>query len=142
MSQFLIRRIFWAFFLFVVATIITYVIFFLVPADPAVLAAGKATSPGIVAHIKKELHLDLPIYQQYWLFIWNLVRHGSFGQSFVNGLPVRRELSQEIPVTASIVLTISATRAAFNSPTLKAKFVTTFCLLQTSTVTSASRLRR
>ncbi|HZT86130.1 MAG TPA: ABC transporter permease [Gaiellaceae bacterium] len=103
MTHYLIRRTFWAFFLFVVATMITYVIFFVVPADPATLAAGKATKPEIVAHIRKMLHLNLPIYQQYWLFVWNLVRHGSFGYSFVNGLPVRTMLGQEIPVTASIV---------------------------------------
>jgi peptide/nickel transport system permease protein len=102
-TQFLIRRTFWAFFLFVAATMITYVIFFVVPADPATLAAGKATKPEIVQHIRHVLHLDLPIYQQYWLFVWNLVRHGSFGFSFVNGLPVRTTLGQEIPVTASIV---------------------------------------
>ena len=104
MTQYLIRRTFWAFFLFVVATIITYLIFFVVPADPATLAAGKATKPEIVNHIRHVMHLDLPIYQQYWLFVWNLVRHGNFGYSFVNGLPVRSMLKQEIPVTASIVL--------------------------------------
>jgi peptide/nickel transport system permease protein len=103
-TQYLIRRAFWAFFLFIVATMITYVIFFVVPADPALLAAGKATKPSIVAHIRHVMHLDLPIYQQYWLFVWNLVRHGNFGYSFVNGLPVRAVLKQEIPVTASIVL--------------------------------------
>ena len=104
MTQYLIRRTMWAFFLFVVATMITYVIFFVVPADPATLAAGKATKPEIVNHIRHVMHLDLPIYQQYWLFVWNLVRHGNFGYSFVNGLPVRSMLKQEIPVTASIVL--------------------------------------
>jgi peptide/nickel transport system permease protein len=102
-TQFLIRRTFWAFFLFVVATMITYLIFFVVPSNPALLAAGRAHSPQIVAHIKHVMHLDLPIYQQYWLFVWNLIRHGSFGFSFVNGLPVRTTLGQEIPVTASIV---------------------------------------
>jgi peptide/nickel transport system permease protein len=102
-TQYLIRRTFWALFLFVVATMITYIIFYVVPSDPAVLAAGKAATPQIVNHIRHMLHLDLPIYQQYWLFVWNLVRHGSFGYSFVNGLPVRSMLKQEIPVTASIV---------------------------------------
>lgn len=104
MTQFLIRRIFWAFFLFVVATMITYLIFFVIPADPAMLAAGRASKPAIVDHIRHMMHLDLPIYQQYWLFVWNLVRHGSFGYSFVNGLPVRSVMAQEIPVTASIVV--------------------------------------
>ena len=103
MTQYLIRRTFWALFLFVVATMITYIIFFLVPSDPALLAAGRAPKPAIVAHIRHMMHLDIPFYQQYWLFVWNLVRHGSFGYSFVNGLPVRTMLGQEIPVTASIV---------------------------------------
>ena len=35
MTQFLIRRIFWAIFLFLVATIITYLIFWVIPSDPA-----------------------------------------------------------------------------------------------------------
>jgi peptide/nickel transport system permease protein len=99
-SQFLIRRIFWALFLFIAATMVTYVIFFVIPADPALLAAGKASNPQIVAHIRKELHLNLPVYQQYWLFLWNLVRHGNFGYSFVDGLPL---LAHEIPVTAAVV---------------------------------------
>jgi peptide/nickel transport system permease protein len=102
-TQYLIRRTFWALFLFVVATMITYIIFFVVPSDPALLAAGRAPKPEIVKHIRHMMHLDLPFYQQYWLFVWNLVRHGSFGYSFVNGLPVRTMLKTEIPVTASIV---------------------------------------
>jgi peptide/nickel transport system permease protein len=102
-TQFLIRRTFWAIFLFFTASIVTYVLFFVIPSDPAALAAGKASSPAVVAHIAHSLHLDLPVYQQYWLFIWNLIRHGSFGYSFVNGVSVRSLLRQEIPVTASIV---------------------------------------
>ena len=103
MAQFLIRRTFWAIFLFFAASIVCYVLFFVIPSDPAELAAGKAATPAIVAHIKHSLHLDLPVYQQYWLFIWNILRHGSFGYSYVNGIEVRTLLRQEIPVTASIV---------------------------------------
>ncbi len=103
MSQFLIRRTFWALFLFVAASVITYVLFFVIPSDPAALAAGKAATPQIVAHIKKELGLDLPVYHQYWNFVWGIVRHAYFGRSFVNGIPVRTDLAREIPVTASIV---------------------------------------
>jgi len=103
MTQFLIRRTFWAAFLFVAASIITYVLFFVIPSCPACLAAGKAATPEIVARINHSLHLDLPIYQQYWLFVWNLIRHGSFGYSYVTGTPVRTLLSTEIPVTASVV---------------------------------------
>jgi peptide/nickel transport system permease protein len=102
-GYFVIRRLFWAVFLFLVATIVTYVIFFVIPTNPAELAAGKAAKPSIVAHISHKLHLDLPIYQQYWLFLWNMVRHASLGYSFRFGTSVRWVVAQDAPVTASLV---------------------------------------
>jgi peptide/nickel transport system permease protein len=102
-GYFVIRRLFWAVFLFLVATMITYVIFFVIPTNPAELAAGKAAKPSIVAHIAHKLHLDLPIYQQYWLFLWNMLRHASLGYSFRFGTSVRWVIGQDAPVTASLV---------------------------------------
>jgi peptide/nickel transport system permease protein len=114
--RFVIQRGLWAIFVFFAATIATYVIFFVVPRNPPVLAAGTgvAVTPELVAHVRHELHLDLPLYQQYWLFIWNLVRHGSLGQTFGGGeglgtaapagTPVRSIIASDAPVTASLVL--------------------------------------
>jgi peptide/nickel transport system permease protein len=102
-TTFVIRRICWAVFLFIVATIVTYIIFFIIPTDPAELAAGRASTPAIVAHIRHNLHLDRPIYQQYWLFLWNMVRHASLGYSFRYGTSVRWVVAQDAPVTASLV---------------------------------------
>lgn len=104
MGYFLIRRTFWAIFLFVVASMVTYLIFYVIPADPAQLSAGHQVSATVLAHIKHEMGLDKPIYQQYWDFLWNIVRHGSLGASFINQIPVDTTLKQDIPVTASIVL--------------------------------------
>jgi peptide/nickel transport system permease protein len=100
---FLIRRIFWAFFLFFVATIITYIIFFVIPSDPAQIACGTHCTPEIVQHVRLSLHLDLPIYQQYWIFLWNMLYHQSLGYSFANGASVRWIIAQDAPVTASLV---------------------------------------
>ena len=44
MATFVIRRLFWALFLFFVATIITYLIFWVIPSDPAALAAGRSAA--------------------------------------------------------------------------------------------------
>ena len=76
MTQFLIRRIFWAIFLFLVATIITYLIFWVIPSNPAALAAGKSATPADIARVSHFLHLDEPIWKQYLRFVWQLVRHG------------------------------------------------------------------
>jgi peptide/nickel transport system permease protein len=100
---FLIRRLFWAFFLFFCATVISYIIFFVIPSNPATIACGVHCTPGQIKHIQHSLHLDLPIYQQYWLFLWNMFRHGSLGYSYVNGVSVRWTIAQDAPVTASLV---------------------------------------
>jgi len=104
-SQFLIRRAFWAFFLFVVATMITYVIFFLIPSSPGrITGFGFAVSPVQAASINSQWHLDVPAYQQYWIFVWNIIRHQSLGYSFQNGASVRWILAQDARVTGSVVL--------------------------------------
>jgi peptide/nickel transport system permease protein len=103
MTQFLIRRIFWAIFLFFVATIITYLIFWVIPSDPAALAAGKSATPADIARVRHFLHLDEPIWKQYLRFVWQLVRHGSLGQSFVNRQSVDSIIGKDAPVTASLV---------------------------------------
>src|SRR6476469_10574603 len=103
MTQFLIRRIFWAIFLFFVATVVTYLIFWVIPSDPAALAAGKSATPADIARVRHFLHLDEPIWRQYLRFVWNLVGHGSLGISFVNRQSVDTMIAKDAPVTASLV---------------------------------------
>jgi peptide/nickel transport system permease protein len=101
---FLIRRFLWAIFLFFCATITAYIIFFVIPSDPAQIACGTHCTPQIIAHVRESLHLNLPIYQQYWLFLWNMIRHGSLGYSYADGQSVNSIIKQDVPVTASLVL--------------------------------------
>jgi len=103
MIQYLIRRLLWAGVLFLAVTIVTYVIFFLVPADPARLAAGQSASPQRVAEVEKFLGLDDPVYIQYAHFLKRLVLEGSLGQSFLTRQSVNAEIFRAAPVTASLV---------------------------------------
>jgi peptide/nickel transport system permease protein len=84
-------------------TIITFLIMFLIPGDPAYLLAGKNATPQRVAEVRHELGLDRPIYQQYAFFVNRLV-HGNFGESFQFERPVRDMLLQAIPVTAQLAI--------------------------------------
>jgi peptide/nickel transport system permease protein len=103
--RYLIRRIFWAIWLFFVVTVITYVIFFLIPSDPSrITGVGLVATPAVMKQIRSELHLDVPYYQQYWIFVWNLLRHQSLGYSYENGASVRYVIAQDAGVTASLVL--------------------------------------
>lgn len=104
MTHFLIRRLLWAAVLLLCVTLITYVLFFLVPADPARLAAGKSATAEDVARVSKSLGLDRPVYEQYGLFLKRLVLEQSLGRSYVNRRSVNEMILEAAPVTAALVL--------------------------------------
>ena len=83
MFAFIIRRVLWMFFLLLVISFITFIIFTTLPsADPVLLRAGRARSPELIASLTKSLGLDKPWYEQYWIYLRQLVFHFDFGYSF------------------------------------------------------------
>src|SRR5680860_997687 len=103
MFQYLIRRLLWAGVLFLAVTLVTYVIFFLVPASPARAAAGQSATPERVRAVEEFLGLDDPVYVQYGRFLKRLVDDGSLGQSFITRRSVNEEIFRAAPITASLV---------------------------------------
>jgi peptide/nickel transport system permease protein len=103
MMTYLVRRLLWACVLFVAVTMVTYVIFFIIPADPASLAAGKSASAADIARAEKYLGLDKPVPVQYALFLKRLVVEQSLGRSFANRRDVNEMIKEAAPVTASLV---------------------------------------
>jgi peptide/nickel transport system permease protein len=101
--RYLVRRLLWSVVLFLAVTIVTYVIFFLVPANPARLAAGQAATPERVAEVEEFLGLKDPVYVQYANFLKRLVLDGSLGHSFVDRSEVNDEIFRAAPITASLV---------------------------------------
>jgi peptide/nickel transport system permease protein len=103
MFRYLVRRLLWAGVLFIAVTFVTYIIFFLVPANPARLAAGQNATPEHIASVEEFLGLDRPFYVQYYKFLRRLVTEGSLGHSFLNRRSVNEEIYRAAPVTASLV---------------------------------------
>lgn len=103
MFRYLVRRLLWAVVLFLAVSFVTYVIFFLVPANPARLAAGQSATPEKVQEVKEFLGLDDPVYVQYGRFLKRLVIEGSLGQSFLTRQSVNEEIKRAAPITASLV---------------------------------------
>jgi peptide/nickel transport system permease protein len=83
---------------------VTFVIFFMTPANPGRLLCGgdKATGECITAATKK-LGLDKPITVQYYRFLKQLVLHQSLGTSFLQKSSVNGIIAGAAPVTASLV---------------------------------------
>src|SRR3954454_6241603 len=104
MVRYLIRRLFWAAVLFVVVTMVTYIIFFLIPADPARLAAGKGASPDEIERVRHFLGLDKPVWYQYGLFLKRLLFESSLGRSFATRISINEIIRNAAPVTAGLVI--------------------------------------
>ena len=70
MFRYLVRRVIWAAVLLIAVTFVSFVIFFLVPANPADLMAGPNATDEHVQRIEK---LDDPVPVQYARFLKQLV---------------------------------------------------------------------
>ena len=81
--------------------VITFIISHLIPGDPARLLAGDRASDEIVQHIRQQLGLDLPLWQQFIRYIGDLF-HGNLGISIRSGRPVLDELLAFFPATLEL----------------------------------------
>jgi peptide/nickel transport system permease protein len=104
MFRYLVRRILWAVVLFVAVTMVSFVIFFIVPVEPARLIAGPQAPPDAVERAKKAYHLDDPVWKQYLRFMKTLVVDGSLGKSLATRQRVNDVVKAAAPVTISLVI--------------------------------------
>ncbi len=84
MVRYVIRRLLWAVVLFLAITVLTFVMFYVIPVNPGALVAGKAATPAAIKHVSHELYLDRPLYVQYGHFLKELVWDRSLGYSYGN----------------------------------------------------------
>jgi peptide/nickel transport system permease protein len=103
MVGYVIRRLLQMIVVLIGVTLITFVIMFVVPGNPAVNLAGKNATPEKIAKISHDLGLDRPIYVQYGKYVWRML-HGDFGTSYQLDQPVTELLKQYAPYTIQLAL--------------------------------------
>jgi peptide/nickel transport system permease protein len=107
MLQYIARRLLWGVALLFIASAVIFVIFYAFPsADPAQLRAGRQANEAQIEQIREDLGLNEPIYEQYWIYIKDLVLHFDFGYSYEFDEPVRDLILDRLPAT--IYLTLGA----------------------------------
>lgn len=105
MTTYIIRRLLWVIVLLFFVSLLTFIIFYLLPtADPALLRAGRQPSPALVAQIRHNLGLDKPWYSQYIHYMGRLILHWDFGYSYQNNIPVKQQIFDRLPATASLAI--------------------------------------
>lgn len=104
MLSLVLRRILISIPLLLIVSMSVFVLQSLIPGDPARSIAGLQASLEQVEQIRQQLHLDEPLWQQYWRWLSDLLFHGSLGVSISNQEPVINALAGRFPVTLALVL--------------------------------------
>ena len=92
-----------------VATILVFTLFWIVPGDPAltILAGGEGDSGSVsveqLQQLRQTLGLDRPIHVQYASWLWNVLR-GDLGTSLWYKTPVWNQLKDRFLVTMELAV--------------------------------------
>ncbi|HEX8544096.1 MAG TPA: ABC transporter permease [Pseudomonas sp.] len=97
------KRLFGLLLVVIGVSVITFAISHLIPGDPARLIAGDRASDAIVANIRHQLGLDLPLYQQYGRYMLDLLQ-GDLGTSIRTSRPVLEDLQAYFPATLELAI--------------------------------------
>ena len=100
MGRYLARRLGQSLFILIGITLVTYVLLYLLPADPVRQFTRGNASPEIVEAIRRQFGLDLPLWQQYLRYLGNLLQ-GDLGPLDVGAAEVT---PQQIAEIAQILL--------------------------------------
>jgi peptide/nickel transport system permease protein len=108
MIAYTVRRFLWAILVVLVVTLLTYLIFYVMPpGDPALRFAGRQPTEETIQLVRERLGLDKPWYQQYGIFVKKLVTGDEFGwpglgYSYDTRESVLSQLLERLPRTLSL----------------------------------------
>lgn len=103
MLAYIVRRLIGALIVLVGISIITFLITFAVPGDPARMIVGPHATKQVVEMVRHNLGLDKPLYVQYLDYMGRLLR-GNLGYSYNDNLPVWTLIRQRLGNTAELAL--------------------------------------
>jgi peptide/nickel transport system permease protein len=103
MPAYLLRRIAQSLLILVGVSIVTFLILFALPADPARQVAGHEASPEQVAQVRHQLGLDLPLRTRYLRYVERLTV-GDLGRSYVQRSQVTELIGSRLPATLLLML--------------------------------------
>ena len=103
MIRYLVSRLVTAFAMVLLATLVVFLIANTVPGDPAMAALGdmQASDPVQVREFRARWGLDLPLWQQYGLFLQRLAQ-GDLGISISSRRPVLADIQDYAPATLEL----------------------------------------
>ena len=118
MASYIVRRLIAMLLMLIALSMIVFLLFNALPADPARLTCGKACTPAVIEANRVRLGLDKPLYEQYGTFVKGIFAGRTYGSgtatfecstpclgySFRKGEEVTSLISHALPVTIQLAL--------------------------------------
>ncbi|KAB2738702.1 ABC transporter permease [Brucella anthropi] len=105
MLAYIARRLIQTVMILIGISFVTFILLYLVPADPARQIAGRSATAQTVENIREQLGLNLPFYEQYLRYLKGLVQ-GDLGRSYLQKTEVASLIWSRLP--ASLLLMAGA----------------------------------
>jgi peptide/nickel transport system permease protein len=105
MGGYLLKRLVQSLLILIGVSLITFVILFALPADPARQVAGRTAGPQQVEEVRHQLGLDQPLPVQYGRYLLKLAQ-GDLGRSYLQRTQVSELIAARLP--ASLLLMLGA----------------------------------
>ena len=103
MVTYVIRRLIGAVLILIGVAFITFVLLYVLPADPVRQIAGRSATPQVVESIRRELGLDQPFLVQFWRYLTGLAQ-GDLGRSYLQKADVAALIIARLPATLWLML--------------------------------------
>jgi peptide/nickel transport system permease protein len=105
-SGFIVRRLLLGLIVLFMVSIVVFAATQALPGDPARAILGRSATPASLAALRLKLHLDQPVFTQYWTWFTGLLR-GNLGTSLAAQEPVTTLLAPKL-VNSGVLVAVSA----------------------------------
>ncbi|MGW1676553.1 ABC transporter permease [Saccharopolyspora sp. NPDC002376] len=106
MTRMLVKRILLGLVILWAVSVVVFLATQALPGDAARAILGREATPERLAALREQLHLDDPLWMQYFSWLGNIFQL-NLGESYANGMPVTELLSSRL--TNSLALMLCAT---------------------------------
>lgn len=115
MQRYIANRAIWLLIVLIGITLMTFIITHLIPADPALAAAGLDARQEQVEKMRQLMGLDKPLPEQYLRYMWRVL-HGDLGTASRSRRPVLRDLTTYFPATMELSIATMILYTAIGIP--------------------------
>lgn len=103
---FILRRLLLGIVVLILVSILVFLATQALPGDPARAILGRSATPQSLAALRRQLHLDRPVFIQYWTWVTGLL-HGNLGTSLAAQEPVSTLLAPRL-VNSAVLVALAA----------------------------------